>query len=387
MTIAYFDCFSGVSGDMVLGSMVDAGLPLSHLKKQLRLLPIGSYDLTSAKARRTICGTDIRVAVKSGPRSDGYAGLDRLIARSRLAKPVKVLARAIFARLARAEAHVHGILLSRVHFHEVGAVDSVVDVVGAAIGFDYFGFDAVYSSPLPMSRGLVRCEHGTFPVPAPATIELLKGIPLEPSHVKGEIVTPTGAAIIATVAEHFGECPIQKVERVGYGFGDRIIPGTPNALRLMIGDGFPVVVVQCDIDDMNPQIFDHVAKRLFAVGAVDVDLAAIQMKKGRPGVRLTALVPWEKKDAVIDIILKETTTFGVRYWPAERRVLSRELVQKKTRIGKMRFKIGMDASGCAVKVMPEYEDVVKLAKKKRRPLIEVHMEALAAAQSLIGRGR
>lgn len=387
MTIAYFDCFSGVSGDMVLGSLVDAGMPLARLKSELKKLPLRSYELVPVRAGRGIRGTNIRVEVSEEPRADDYGSLDKTIADSRLPKQVKEVARAIFARLARAEAAVHGMPLERVHFHEVGAVDSIVDVVGAAIGFDFFGFGEIHASPLPMSRGRVECMHGTLPVPAPATLEILKGIPLERSPVKGEIVTPTGAAILVTAASHFGECPIQSVERVGYGFGDRVIPGIPNALRLIIGEGFPVVVIETDIDDMSPELFEEAVAKVFAAGAVDVHLEPIQMKKGRPGVKLVAISPWSAKEATIGAILRETTSFGVRYWPAERKVLLRELVKEKIGLGGLSFKVGRDASGQIIKAMPEFEDVKKLARKKKRPLAEVYQEALAHANAITIRGR
>ncbi len=236
MTTAYFDCFSGVSGDMVLGSLVDAGLPLAKLKSELQKVPVGRFEICRVRKPGGIRGTNIRVEVSREPEADDYRSLDSAIKKSRLSKPVRETARAIFACLARAEASVHGVPLDRVHFHEVGAADSVVDVVGAAIGFDFFDLGEIHSSPLPMSRGVIKCAHGTLPVPAPATLEILKGIPLERSAVKEEIVTPTGAAILASTASHFGDCPLQRVDRVGYGFGDRVIPGMPNALRLMIGE-------------------------------------------------------------------------------------------------------------------------------------------------------
>ena len=383
MPLAYFDCFSGVAGDMILGALVDAGLPLRTLREQLAHLDIGSYNIQRVKRNHPLRGTNIRVLVREEPSPCDYPGLDALISGSRLKRSVRDTARAIFERLAKAEAKVHGISLKKVHFHEVGGVDSIVDIVGAAIGFDYFGFTSIHASPLPMTRGSVRCAHGTLPVPAPATLELVKGIPLEPAPIAEEMVTPTGAAILTTVASHFGECPLQTVTRVGLGFGSKEIPGRPNAVRLMIGEGFSTVVVEANIDDMNPQIFDHVIDRLFAAGAVDVGLAAVQMKKNRPGVRLSALVPWDCKENVIDVMLAETTTFGVRYWPVERRVLTRKLVKEKVRGGAITFKVGRDSKGQIVKVLPEYEDVRKLARKSKRPLIEVYREALAQGCRLV----
>jgi pyridinium-3,5-bisthiocarboxylic acid mononucleotide nickel chelatase len=269
----------------------------------------------------------------------------------------------------------------------VGATDSLVDVVGAAIGFDYFGFDEIHASPLPMSRGEVRCAHGVLPVPAPATVELLKGVPLERTRVTGELVTPTGAAILTSVVSHFGECPLQAIARVGIGFGDRAIPGRPNMLRLLVGEGFPIVVVEADIDDMNPEFAGYAMERLFAAGAQDVTFLPIQMKKDRPALRLSCIVPWEAKDRAIDAMLRETTTFGVRYWPAERRVLTRELSTERVRRERLTFKVGFDPDGKAVKAMPEFEGLRKLARRTHRPLPELYAEALAEGRRLIARRR
>ncbi len=382
MPIAYFDCFSGASGDMILGALIDAGMPLSHLKRELKLISIGSYDLMCEK-RRDFAGVDLKVIAKEEPHSSDYKSLDKMIAQSKLKKSVRERARAIFEKLALAEAHVHGKSIDKVHFHEVGAVDSVVDIVGTAIGLDYFNFDEIHSSPLPLSRGSVRCAHGTLPVPAPATLELIKGIPLERTSVRGELVTPTGAAILTTVAQRFGESPLQKVTRTGSAFGDRRIRSRPNMLRLLIGEGFSSIIIEADIDDMNPQIFDHVMARLFAAGAADVTLAPIQMKKNRPGVRLSCISPWDKKDSLIDIVLSETSTFGVRYWPVERKALIRELIKGKVKKGSITFKVGYDNTGKIIKASPEFEDVKKLAKKQRRSVMDVYAEAQAVAANLI----
>lgn len=376
MNIAYFDCFSGAAGDMILGALLDCGMPLAHLKRELGRLPLAGYDIEIFKRKKPIKGTDVRVAVKKDLNHSGYRSIDSMISKSRLSKPVKELSRAIFEKLGRAEAKVHGKALDHVHFHEVGATDSIVDIVGAAIGFDYFRFKEIYASPLPLSRGRIKCAHGFLPVPAPATIELMKGIPVEPASVRGELVTPTGAAILKTVVNHFGECPIQKVEHIGYGYGDKEFPDRINALRLIVGEGFPVIVIECDIDDMNPQIYDYALKKLFDAGALDVNLMPIQMKKTRPATRIHVVSPWDKKDALIDILLKETTTFGVRYFPVERRVLTRELKMKRTKFGKVRFKIGMDLNGNVLKKVLEYEDAVKIARRTGKPLAEVYSLAL-----------
>jgi hypothetical protein len=336
------------------------------------------YKLEKERTGRTIKGTRFNVLTKIPPsplykrgvRGD-FPTIRNLIGQSKLKKSVKEIAQSIFHRLAQAEAKVHGIAVDKVHFHEVGAVDSIVDIVGSAIGFDYFDFKDVFSSPLPMTRGKIHSTHGMLPVPAPATLELIKGVPLEAAHVHDEIVTPTGAAIITTVAKHFGECPLQKIERIGYGFGDKTFPGIPNTLRLMIGDGYPIVVIEANIDDMNPQIFDYVMERLFDVGAVDVALQPIQMKKNRPAILLHCQAPWNKKDEAIDIILNETTTLGVRYYPVERKIFKREIKTVTSRLGKVHVKVVKDNQGRIVKLIPEYEDVKKIAKKSRLPLLSL----------------
>lgn len=371
MAIAYFDCFSGIAGDMVLAALVDCGLPFSHLKKELSKLNLKGYTLKQERKNNQIAGTKIHVLVKQGPNSCDYKTIREIINTSKLSKSVKDRALSIFERLARAEAKVHGVSLDKVHFHEVGDIDSIIDIVGSAIGFDYFGFKEIYSSPLPITRGRIKAKHGLLPVPAPATAHLIKGIPLEKAPVSEEIVTPTGAAIITTMAKHFGECPLQKVEKVGYGFGDKVFPKIPNALRLMIGEGYPVVIIEANIDDMNPQVYDYVMERLFKVGAVDVTLQSIQMKKNRPGILLQCQAPWNKKDAAMDVILKETTSIGVRYYPVERKVLRRELKTICTKYGPVRVKVVSDDKGQVLKHLPEYEDVKKLSLKSKRPILNI----------------
>lgn len=371
MSIAYFDCYSGVAGDMILGAFIDAGFPVSYLKSQLKLLKLTGYKLALAPPSQQIRGKNVVIKTKDVSHHLDFKEIKRLISVSRLPKDTKEIANCIFYKLAKAEARVHGIPIEKVHFHEVGAIDSIVDIVGAAIGFTYFGFDEVYSSPLPITRGRIKCAHGTMPIPAPATLELLRGVPIEPSPIKEELVTPTGAAVLTTMVKSFGECPIQKIEKIGYGHGDKVFGDMINAVRLIIGEGFPAVVIQANIDDMNPQVYDYLIERLLDTGAQDVDLAAVQMKKNRPAIKLSVLASWHKKDAVINVIMEETTTFGVKYWPVDRKVLTRQLVTKRIKGENIRFKIGMDQDGKIVKTMPEYEDVKKLAKKLKLPMVEI----------------
>lgn len=378
MKTAYFDCFSGVAGDMILGALVDAGMPLAHLKRELGKLDIGSYRIARRRLRDgvRIDGTDLHVTVSKEIGDSRYVTIARRIERSRLTGKVKEMSLAIMKLLAGAEAKVHRVPLNRVHFHEVGAVDSIVDCVGAAIGFDYFGFDHIVASPLPITRGRIRCAHGLLPVPAPATLEIIKGIPLEPAPVKEEIVTPTGAAILASAVDGFGECPLQRIDSVGYGFGDKVFENIPNCLRLMIGEGAPVVVVEATVDDMNPQIFDYLLERLFEAGAVDVTLTSVQMKKNRPGTVISCLAPWHAKDSAIETILRETTTTGVRYFSVDRRVMTREMKTVSTRLGRVRVKVAKDEELGITKHIPEYDDMKKLAKKKKVPLLAVYRETM-----------
>jgi len=379
MTIAYFDCFSGIAGDMVLGVLVDAGLPLSHLKRELKKLPLSGYSITKKEVRGStrIKGTNLHVKVTGQVDDVTYTSIARMIKSSRLKKPVKDMSLAIMERLARAESKVHDVPVSRVHFHEVGGVDSIVDCVGAAIGFDYFKFSSIASSPLPITRGRIKCRHGMLPVPAPATVHLIKGIPLEPSPILDEIVTPTGAAIITTMTNHFGECPLQRIDKVAYGFGDKVFPEMPNALRLMIGEGFPIIIIETTVDDMNPQIFDYVMERLFDAGAVDVTLAPVQMKKNRMGTIITCQAPWNRKETLIETLLRETTTTGIRYYPVERRMLSRTVKTVSTKFGRIRVKIARDDKLGIVKHIPEYEDMKRIAKRKKLPLIDIYRTILS----------
>ncbi len=367
--IAFFDCAAGVSGDMVLASLIDAGLPLAKLKKDLQVLNIGKYQLSYQKDSN-------RFAVKliGAQNNRTYKDIKKNINQSSLNKKVKQISLDIFHRLAKAEAKVHKLHIDKVHFHEVGAIDSIVDIVGCAVGFEYFDFTQIYASALPLTSGTVECKHGLLPVPAPATMELLKDVQLEKCTTKGEIITPTGAAIITTIAANFGENPLQKVTKIGYGSGSKKFVGIPNALRLLIGQGYPVVVIEANIDDMNPQVFDYVMEKTLAAGAVDVALRPIQMKKNRPAIMLQCQAPWDKKDEIMDLILCETTTLGVRYYPVERKVLSRELKTQSTKFGDVRVKLAYDQNGNLLKYLPEYDDLKRLAKQKKAPIPKILQE-------------
>ena len=376
MTIAYFDCYSGVAGDMVLGAMIDLGMSLDYLKKELKKLKLSGYRLEIKKrSRHAIGGTNLHVAVLKEPNIRHYRDIVRLVRSSRLKTSVKKSALDIFEVLGRAEAKVHRRKLSYVHFHEVGGLDSIVDIVGAAIGLDYFGFEKIYVSPLPITRGYVTCAHGRLPIPAPATLEVLKGVPLEPAPVKREIVTPTGASILKAIAHGFGSSPIREIEKIGYGFGDLVIPKMPNALRLIAGKGMPLIALEANIDDMNPELYPYIIEKLLDDGAIDAGLIPMVMKKGRPGAILHVLCEEGDRKSLSRIILKETTTFGLRYFPIERAMVEREIKKVKTKYGVVGVKVAR-YEGDVVTVAPEYSDCEKIAKRKKMPLKEVYRQAM-----------
>ncbi len=388
MKIAYFDCFSGISGDMILGALVDAGLEMERLKAELARLPLSGYTLSAQTVRRRgLRGTHVEVEVSEKGVERHLHEIEEIIEGSDLPGDVKSRGLAIFQRLAEAEAHVHGIPVERVHFHEVGAMDAIVDVVGAVIGLWLLGIERVYASPVHVGRGTVECAHGTLPVPAPATQELLRGVPIYGRDVDAELVTPTGAAILTTLAEEFGAAPPMQVERVGYGAGSRDLP-LPNLLRVSIGtkteeaEGYEedvVAVIETNIDDMNPQLYEHVMEQLFDAGALDVFLTQIQMKHNRPGVQLSVLVAEEHIREALDVLFAETTTIGVRSQQMRRWKLRREQVSAETRYGRVSVKVARRGEA-VLNVKPEYQDCRRIAEKCSVPLKEVYQAALTAAR-------
>lgn len=387
MRVLYFDCFAGASGDMMLGALVDAGLPLDTLKAWLGTLPLDGWTLRAERVvRQGVSATSVTVVDESHPHRHHHRGLSDIVGivdRSGLSPTVKARATALFERLAQAEAAVHGIPVDEVHFHEVGAVDSIVDIVGAVAGLEWFGADEVVASPINVGRGTVECAHGTLPVPAPATARLLEGVPVYSAGPEGEMLTPTGALLVTGFATRFGRLPAMRVGRIGYGAGTRITPGWPNVLRLMVGETDEarsrdtVVVVECDIDDMSPQFFGPLMERLLASGAVDVYYTPVQMKKGRPGILVTALAPPDRREGVVATLFRETTTIGVRYHEAGRECLSREFVTVPTRHGDVRIKLAR-IEGRTVNAMPEFDDCARLAAERGVPVRDVQAEALRA---------
>ncbi|MBI5195904.1 MAG: nickel pincer cofactor biosynthesis protein LarC [Nitrospirae bacterium] len=383
MMIIYFDTSSGISGDMILGALVDAGVPLEKLKKELSKLPMRGYELESRKVKRAgFLATKIEVILKTGVRSQKsevrrWKDIERIIKKSSLPNIVKQKGLSIFRRLFEAEAKVHGERVDKVHLHELGAVDCIVDIFGALIGLDILGVKKIYASPLNLGSGMIKTEHGILPVPAPATLELLKYIPVYSSDTKFELTTPTGAVLISSLADGFGQMPVMSVSKIGIGAGGRDFKTHPNVLRVFVGEGQGsgvrgqgVTIIETNIDDMNPQVYEYVMERLFKAGALDVFLTQVIMKKDRPGIVLTVLCSADKKEGLIKIILKETTSIGVRFYEADRITLQREIKTVKTEFGNVRVKISKLGNEI-LKSAPEYEDCKKIAEKLNKPLIEV----------------
>jgi len=398
--IAYIDCFSGISGNMVLGALVDAGLEIEQLRTKLARLPISGYTLEAEPVRRRgLRGTHVAVNVAEQHVERHLADVEAIIQDSDLPESVKTRSRKIFRRLAEAEAAVHGLPVEKIHFHEVGAVDAIVDVVGAAIGLWLLQVDQVYASPVHVGRGTVTCAHGTLPVPAPATMELLRGVPIYGRDVEAELVTPTGAAILTTLAKGFGEAPPMRLNHVGYGAGTRELP-IPNLLRLSIGEAVAkpethpgkssgyeqdvVTLIEANIDDMNPQWYEHAMDRLFNAGALDVFLTPIQMKRSRPGVTLSVLVEEEHLTSVLDVLFSETTTIGVRTCPMQRWKLNRERIVVDTRYGPVGVKVARRGSEL-LNVAPEHRECQRLAEEQGVPLKEVYQTAVVSARKQVRR--
>ncbi len=382
MTLAYFDCFSGISGDMVLGALVDAGVSIDALRSELARLDLSGYEINSEKVMRSgIAATRIHVLVdQKNQKSRHLSDIIKIIEGSSLSATVRNKSSRIFTRLAEAEAKVHATTPESIHFHEVGAVDAIVDIVGSVIGLELLGITRIVSSAVNTGSGMVQTAHGLLPIPAPATSELLTGIPFYQSAAQFELATPTGAAIISTLGSSFSILPSIKAERIAYGAGHRDIPGQPNVLRILIGeiatshDEDSSVVVESNIDDMNPQVYDYLIEMLMQQGAQDAYLTPIIMKKGRPAVLLSVLTDSSRTEAVVDTIFRETTSIGVRIRDVGRRKLIREIEPVDTVYGRINMKISKRDDE-VLTATPEYEDCRKIAKEKNVPLKTVMEEA------------
>lgn len=385
MKIAYLDCFSGISGNMALGALLHAGLEKEILLSELDKLDLSGYRIQTQPSRRcTISGIFFQVIVEKEQPERNLEEILALIDKSRLSEQVREQSRAIFQLLGEAEARVHGLDLSAVHFHEVGAVDSIVDIVGSVVGMEALGIARLVASPVNLGKGTVATRHGTIPVPAPATLALLKGKPTYSAGPSMELTTPTGASLLAGLARDFGEQPLMRIEAIGYGLGSADPSGWPNCLRILIGEESErnqdhCWMIESNIDDMNPELYGFVMDRLFAEGALDVFLTPIIMKKARPATRLSVLAPPGKEEALTKVLFLETTAIGMRRYRVERRKLSREVLRVRTPYGEVPVKIAY-FQGEVVTCSPEYEACRKLAAQKGVPLKRVYEEALHAAR-------
>ncbi|MFC1567419.1 nickel pincer cofactor biosynthesis protein LarC [Thermodesulfobacteriota bacterium] len=375
--IAYFDCFSGISGDMTLGAFLDLGVPAEWLKEGLDSIPLKGFDLKVTQVSRSgIQAQRVQVDCKDSSKPRDYSQIKSLLKDSPLAPSVKERSLEIFAKIAEAEAEIHNCPIEKVHFHEVGGIDAIVDIVGTALCVDFLKLEKIVSSRIPLGRGFVDCSHGTLPLPAPATLKILKGVPVYGTDIPHELVTPTGAAIIVALAESFGKLPDIIVAATGYGAGKRDLESIPNLLRIITGIAADhqaglrqdtIVMVETCIDDMNPEVFGFLMDRLFAEGALDVYWIPVFMKKNRPGTMVQVLCREDRKEAVMHRILTETTSSGVRFYDVHRRILKREQLVVDTLYGRVQVKRIINPDG-SQRLVPEYEVCKKVALEKDIPI-------------------
>lgn len=393
MKVAYFDCHSGISGDMILSALVDAGVKLPTIRKRLASLGLKGYALKSRRVKCGLCGgtkVDVVLSSKAHTHSRTFTDIEKLLKRSKLPKSTVEDSIEIFLRLGKAEAKVHRTTVDKVHFHEVGAVDSIIDIVGGVISMQELNVDQILASPLNTGEGTVECEHGVLPVPAPATLELLKGIPCYSSGVPYELTTPTGAAMIGFWADAFQSLPLMKIQKSGYGAGSHVIKEHANLLRIIVGEAdgkgaSKVVLAETNIDDMNPEFYDHIMEQLFSAGALDVFYTSVMMKKNRPAVKISVLLPPARQEAVSHILLTETSTFGIRFSEMERVVLDRLSMEVPTPYGKVAVKVG-SLDGQVMRFSPEYENCKGIARKKKIPIKTVYDAALLSAEKKLKGG-
>ncbi len=398
MRVLYFDAFSGVSGDMTVGALLALGADLGHLEAALRALPVHGYRLRVSERQVNgirACKFDVDLEAEhthADPHEAHdhhthrrYRDIRAMIESSPLNARARELALAIFTRLAEAEGRVHAVATEDVAFHEVGAVDSIVDIFGTAIALAELGVERVYASALPLGSGTIRSQHGVIPIPAPATVELLKGFPVRIGDGTGEMVTPTGAAIVAALAVPGAALPPLQIEAIGYGAGTRTMPDRPNLLRLVLGraaspwQSDDMIVIETNIDDSSPEIYDYAMEQLFAAGARDVWLTPVQMKKNRPGTMLRVLAEPALRDALAAVVLRETSAIGVRFFPVQRLVLAREQITVTTEFGPVPVKRSVTPDG-TVNLAPEYDACRELARRHGVPLKIVYQATLAAAR-------
>ena len=389
MKICYLDCFSGISGDMLLGALADAGAGQTELRAGIAKLGLDGIELNFEKCLRTgIGGTNLTVDVAHDHHHRSLSRIEEMIHASALDDEVKERSVRIFRRLGKVEAAIHQVPVEKVHFHEVGALDSIADIVGACIGFGLLGIEKIYCSPLNLGSGTVKATHGVMPVPAPATAALVEGLPTYAEGPAVELTTPTGAAIVATLASEFGVMPAMRTSAIGYGAGDRDFKGRANLLRIVVGEqegeqssqqtqaaeAIEVFVIEANVDDMNPQVAGYVRERLLEAGALDVTLAPVYMKKDRPGFMISVLAKPADREKLGALLFAETTTLGIRMYAAQRRVLERAWRQVTTKFGDVRVKIASE-NGSVRNFTPEYDDCRKIALEKKVPLKDVMQQA------------
>ncbi len=388
MKIAYFDCFSGISGDMVLGALLDVGLKLEVLEEELKKLPLKNYRIETQRVQKEgISATKVNVRAEEKGIVKTWTNISNLIQNSGLSATQKEKCSEIFLKIASAEAKIHRRKIDQVHFHEVGATDSIIDIVGTVICLSLLEIEKIYSSPLPTGTGFKKIEHGTIPLPAPATMEILTDVPIYSRGTPSELVTPTGAAIIKTLAKDFGDLPPLKPKTIGYGAGTQELE-LPNLLRIVVGESSPTedydqkLVIETNIDDSNPEFSGYIMEKLLDAGAQDVWLTPIYMKKGRIGLNLSILAAQEKEEQVMKILFEETNTLGARISRKQRRTLVRKEITVETEFGQAKAKIGF-WEGKILTVSPEYEDCVNLARKTDKPLKWIYETVKRAAEKEI----
>jgi hypothetical protein len=396
MRILYLDCFAGISGDMFIGAMLDWGFPLDVLKTELGKLDLAGYSVSSRRlVKQNLAATKFDciesphpVKVKTHPQR-GYAEIVRLIESSRMSSFVKERATRVFKRIGEAEAKIHDVPLDNIHFHEVGAVDSIVDVVGACVALEWLKPERVMASPPPLGTGFVETAHGTFPVPAPATLEILRGVPTRQTNIAQELVTPTGAALLAEFCDCFGSLPPITIEKIGYGAGARELEKTPNVLRAVTGvtadvpggETDLISLLECNVDDMNPELLGGFMEQVLEAGALEVFFTAVQMKKNRPGTLVTVLCEPGGAEKFVEMLLKHTTSFGVRITEARRRKLKRHTVTVPTRYGEIECKIGSLGDSIITR-SPEFESCKRAAAAHGASVKDVYAAAVRAAEEL-----
>ena len=395
MNILYFDCFSGVSGDMILGSFLDLGFPLEVLTAELDKLKIKNFQIKSRLVNKSgLVATKFDVETGEEHSHRHYSKIEEILQNSKISQWVKEETCKAFFRLAQAEAKVHGTSVEKVHFHEVGAIDAIVDITGAFIGLEWFGKPKCFASSLNVGRGLVKCAHGILPVPAPATAELLKGLPIYSNEIEGELITPTGAAVLTTICDSYEGLPSMEIEKIGYGAGSREIQGSPNVLRISKGKlekqgqvksiHSNTLVLETNIGDMNPQIVDYVQSQLLELGVHDVFCCPVQMKKSRQGVLLTMVLPKNLLNSASEILFKETTTIGVRYYECDRKVLERFIEQIDISYGTVPVKVAK-VDGKIINFSPEYENCKDLALRNDVPYKRIQWLVVQKFMDLYGR--